>query len=34
MGLGAVAYGDPLKPELEAAGRILHVAPEPAARAG
>jgi hypothetical protein len=34
MGLGAVAYGDPLKPEMEAAGRILHVAPEPAARVG
>jgi len=28
MGLGAVMYGDPLKPEMEAGGRTLHVAPD------
>jgi len=33
IGLGAVMFGDPIKPEMEAGGRILHEVPAAGARA-
>jgi len=33
IGLGAVMFGYPIKPEMEAGGRVLHEVPSPAIRA-